>query len=79
MRVVYDLSKQPKSRVVSIHIRDTNNIYGGMAPLKDDVLYHIGMPSFIANGGSRYAFMENVPKNSTGKLNECSNTTRSIN
>lgn len=68
MRVEYDLSKPSGSRVARIYIRDTSNFYGGMTPLKNDQLYRIGMPSFIANGGSRYEFMENVPKNSTGQL-----------
>ena len=66
MRIEYDVTKPPVSRVVSIQIRDTTNLYGGMAPLKENSLYYIGMPSFIANGGSRYAFMEDIPKNSTG-------------
>lgn len=71
MRVEYDLLKPNGSRVVNIYIRDTTNINGGMAPLKTSSIYYIGMPSFIANGGSRYSFMESVPKESTGQLKLC--------
>lgn len=67
MRVEYDLSKPSGSRVASIYIRDTDNPQGGMAPIKNEQVYRIGMPSFIANGGSRFSFMENVLKNNTGQ------------
>jgi 2',3'-cyclic-nucleotide 2'-phosphodiesterase (5'-nucleotidase family) len=67
MRVEYDLSKPSGSRVASIYIRDTDNPQGGMAPIKNEQTYRIGMPSFIANGGSRFSFMENVLKNNTGQ------------
>jgi 5'-nucleotidase len=68
MRVEYDLSKPSGSRVASIYIRDTDNPQGGMAPIKNEQVYRIGMPSFIANGGSRFSSMENFAlKNSTGQ------------
>ncbi len=67
MRVEFDLSKPSGSRVASIYIRDTDNPQGGIAPIINEQVYRIGMPSFIANGGSRFSFMENVLKNSTGQ------------
>ena len=67
MRVEYDLSKPSGSRVANIYIRDTANAQGGMAPINYVQIYRIGMPSFIANGGSRFSFMETVLKNSTGQ------------
>lgn len=70
LRVEYDLSKPGGSRVANIYIRNTFSIYGGMDPLRLDVLYQIGMPSFIANGGSHFEFMQTVPKNSTGVRDE---------
>lgn len=70
LRVEYDLSKPGGLRVANIYIRNTFSIYGGMDPLRLDVLYQIGMPSFIANGGSHFEFMQTVPKNSTGVRDE---------
>ena len=67
MRVKFDLSKEKGSRVVSIQIRDTSNPNGEHAPLKNNSIYRIGMPSFIARGGSNYAFMEDIPYEDTGK------------
>jgi hypothetical protein len=67
MRIEYDLSKEKGSRVVSITIRDTSNPDGEHAPLKLDSVYRIGMPSFIARGGSNYAFMDTIPHEDTGE------------
>lgn len=66
IRVVYDLTKPPGSRVKGLFVRDTSNPDGGMSAVKENVTYKIGMPSFIAKGGSRYAFMENLYHVETG-------------
>lgn len=68
MRVLYDLSKKGGERVLHIMIRDTSDPAGPLAPLNLNSVYRIGMPSFIARGGSRYAFMENIPHEDTGNF-----------
>ena len=67
MRIEFDLSKEKGSRVASITIRDTSNPDGDHAPLKLESVYRIGMPSFIARGGSNYAFMDTIPHVDTGE------------
>ena len=67
MRIEFDLSKEKGSRVASITIRDTSNPDGEHAPLKLESVYRIGMPSFIARGGSNYAFMDTIPHVDTGE------------
>ena len=64
----YDLNKPPGSRVKSLYIRDTSITDGGMNPVKDEVVYKIGMPSFIARGGARYSFMESISHVETGLI-----------
>lgn len=66
MRVLYDLSRNGGERVLHIMIRDTSDPAGPLAPLKNESVYRIGMPSFIARGGSRYAFMESIEHIDTG-------------
>lgn len=68
MRVLYDLSKKGGERVLHIMIRDTSDPAGPLAPLNLNSVYLIGMPSFIARGGSRYAFMENILHEDTGNF-----------
>ena len=66
MRVQYDLKKEPGKRVSQILIRNTNDPTGGLELLDTNMKYRIGMPSFIANGGSRFPFMENIAHEETG-------------
>ena len=61
MRVTYDITKEPGSRVKEVLIRDTNNPAGGLAQLNVSQSYQIGMPSIIASGGSRFTFMKLIP------------------
>lgn len=70
MRVEYDLTKPTRSRVSRLLIRDTSNPSGGLEPIKEDATYRICMPSFIARGGSRYEFMEDIPHNDVGIRDE---------
>lgn len=65
IRVEYDLKKRPGERVVRLLVRDSSSMSGNMAPAKANVTYHIGMPSFIARGGSRFAFMNGVSSEDT--------------
>ena len=62
------MNKPSGSRVKSLYIRDTSNTDGGMSLVKDENTYKIGMPSFIARGGARYEFMENIYHVETGIL-----------
>lgn len=69
----YDLNKPPGSRVKSLYIRDTSSPNGGMNVVKEEITYKIGMPSFIARGGARYAFMESISHVETGLINSAVN------
>ncbi|EDV20502.1 5'-nucleotidase [Trichoplax sp. H2] len=54
VRVVYDLSKPPLSRVTKAEVRCTNCTVPVFVPLDDKKFYKMVISSFMANGGDGY-------------------------
>ncbi|XP_050733908.1 snake venom 5'-nucleotidase-like [Eriocheir sinensis] len=52
--VVYDLNLPPGSRVVRLQARCLECVVPGLEDVKDDEVYRVAMPSFLANGGDGY-------------------------
>lgn len=52
--VVYDLNLPPGSRVVRLQARCLECVVPGLKDVKDDEVYRVAMPSFLANGGDGY-------------------------
>lgn len=70
--VVYDISKDPGSRVVRLQARCISCRVPTMEDVNDDAVYKIAMPSFIANGGDGYEVIRDnkIQHHLTGMLYE---------
>ena len=62
----FNLSAPAGERVSQLIIRNTNSYHGDWSELDLNGRYKIVMPSFIARGGSRYSFLENLDSEDTG-------------
>lgn len=49
-------------RVVRLTVRDTGLTNGSWAPVRADGQYLVVMPSFVARGGVRFDFLEDLPR-----------------
>jgi len=70
MRVEFNLSSPVGERVSRLTIRNTNSHHGDWSDIDLNGRYKIVMPSFIARGGSRYTFLENLDSEDTGIRDE---------
>lgn len=60
--VVYDLAREPGSRVVDVKATCTNCGHSEPVNVEKDYEYKLIMPSFLAEGGDGYSIFENLPK-----------------
>uniref|UniRef100_G3SLC6 5'-nucleotidase n=2 Tax=Elephantidae TaxID=9780 RepID=G3SLC6_LOXAF len=58
IHVVYDLSRKPGNRVVSIDVLCTKCRVPTYEPLKMDEVYNVILPSFLANGGDSFQMIK---------------------
>jgi len=70
MRITYDITREPGSRVNEVLIRDTNNPTGGFRELNVNQSYQIGMPSFISSGAGRFSFMKEIQRQTFHNISE---------
>ncbi|XP_053143200.1 5'-nucleotidase isoform X2 [Hemicordylus capensis] len=69
IQVVYDLSKSPGSRVVSINVLCTECRVPVYVPLQMEKTYKVLLPSFLAGGGDGYHMLKGSSNNhSSGDL-----------
>ncbi|XP_007427924.1 5'-nucleotidase [Python bivittatus] len=69
VKVVYDLSQRPGSRVVSLKVLCTDCRVPVYVPLEMEKTYKVLLPSFLAAGGDGYHMLKGGPSNhSSGDL-----------
>ncbi|RVE45432.1 hypothetical protein evm_009867 [Chilo suppressalis] len=61
IRVVYDMSKVPGSRLVRAVARSSGYV-PEFYPIDDNLSYSVLMPEILANGGFGYSMLEDLPK-----------------
>ncbi|KAJ8687357.1 hypothetical protein QAD02_023151 [Eretmocerus hayati] len=66
IRVIYDLSKDPNSRVVSVKVRCSICTVPTYNDLDMETTYSVLMPGFMHLGGDGYKMMKNLPYVDTG-------------
>ncbi|KAJ8315770.1 hypothetical protein KUTeg_007920, partial [Tegillarca granosa] len=54
LRIVYDLSKNVGSRLVSVHVKCADCKVPESVPLEDNKIYDLTLPRFVLNGGDGY-------------------------
>lgn len=68
-RVEFDLSQPPHMRLTSVSILCTECRVPRYEPLKDEKVYKLAMPSYIADGGDDYSMIkEEKLKHDSGEL-----------
>lgn len=68
IHVVYDLSRTPGNRVVSLDVLCTQCRVPRYEPLRDDDNYKVVLPNFLANGGDGFQMLrDEVLKHDYGK------------
>ncbi|XP_004605694.1 5'-nucleotidase [Sorex araneus] len=67
IHVVYDLSRNPGDRVVSLDVLCTQCRVPRYEPLREDGVYKVVLPSFLANGGDGFQMLrDDVLKHDSG-------------
>ncbi|KAJ8314855.1 hypothetical protein KUTeg_007005 [Tegillarca granosa] len=57
LRIVYDLSKNVGSRVVSVHVKCADCKVPELVPLEDNKIYYLALSAFVLNGGDGYTMI----------------------